>query len=574
MQNAIESLPPHLKKYVVEQDYSRYTPVDHAVWRFILRQLSGFLAIHAHESYLEGLEKTGIEIERIPKISDISAKLANFGWRAIPVSGFIPPAAFMEMQSLSLLPIASDMRSLDHLLYTPAPDIVHEAAGHAPILVHPEFASYLKDYAQVARRAIISKEDLDLYEAIRELSDLKENPGSTASEIQKAEAQLELVAKSATHVSEATQLGRMNWWTAEYGLIGDLKNPRIFGAGLLSSLGESRECLGPQVRKIPLSVECVEMSYDITEPQPQLFVASHFSDLKAVLEKMAQTMAFRTGGISGLKKALLAKTVNTVGLNSGLQISGELVDFEEEIFVKFSGHCQLSVGEKELPGHGRSYHAHGYSSPLGFLAGNPKQCPSTFTLQDWKSCGVEQGARCHLTFVSGFEVQGSVTKILIQNQRTLLITFNDCTVKKGSKVYFEPAWGSFDLALGSKVVSVFGGAADREAFGETQDFVSKRVPVKKHSSQDLKLFSAYQRIRDLRGSGGDAEKVCAEVLQVLDDEFPQEWLLRLEIHEVLSLQGAGVGLRQRVQKSLQQIIEKFPAKKAIIEDGMKISGFH
>ena len=155
----IEFLPPHLRKYVVEQHYEKYTPIDQAVWRYILRQLRAFLSVNAHECYLEGLDKTGIDVERIPNIDEVSAKLQKFGWRAYPVSGFIPPAAFMELQSLGVLPIASDMRTLEHLLYTPAPDIVHEAAGHAPILVHPEFAEYLRQYAQVAKKAIIRSEE-------------------------------------------------------------------------------------------------------------------------------------------------------------------------------------------------------------------------------------------------------------------------------------------------------------------------------------------------------------------------------------------------------------------------------
>ena len=178
-----ENLPNHLKKYVVDQNYDRYTPIDQATWRYILRQLKDFLSKNAHECYLEGLEKTGISSEEIPKISEMNKKLKNFGWQAVPVSGFIPPAAFMELQSLSLLPIASDMRSLDHLLYTPAPDIVHEAAGHAPILVNTEYAEYLKAYAQVAKKSIISKDDLEIYEAIRNLSDIKENSSSTEQEI-------------------------------------------------------------------------------------------------------------------------------------------------------------------------------------------------------------------------------------------------------------------------------------------------------------------------------------------------------------------------------------------------------
>ena len=142
-------LPEHLKKYIVEQDYSKYTPLDQAVWRFCLRQLNYFLSRYGHSCYSEGLAKTGISVESIPKISEMSSCLEKFGWVALPVSGFIPPAAFMELQSLGVLPIACDMRTIDHLLYTPAPDIVHEAAGHAPIIVDKEYVDYLKKYSQI-----------------------------------------------------------------------------------------------------------------------------------------------------------------------------------------------------------------------------------------------------------------------------------------------------------------------------------------------------------------------------------------------------------------------------------------
>src|SRR5690606_26851802 len=146
-----------------------------------------------------------------------------------------PPAIFMEMQARCILPIARDMRSIEHLLYTPAPDIVHEAAGHAPMVAHPEYSQYLKEYAQVAKNAIISSEDMAVYEAIRLLSDVKENPQSTAEEIKAAGNRLQAAVSHVSYVSEATQLSRMNWWTAEYGLIGTLENPKIYGAGLLSS---------------------------------------------------------------------------------------------------------------------------------------------------------------------------------------------------------------------------------------------------------------------------------------------------------------------------------------------------
>jgi phenylalanine-4-hydroxylase len=120
MKSVIHSLPDHLKKYVVEQHYDKYTPEDQAVWRYIMRQLKSFLTENAHPLYAEGLEKTGITVDKIPLISDMNDMLKKFGWGAVPVSGFIPPAAFMEFQSLGVLPIASDMRSLDHILIHPS----------------------------------------------------------------------------------------------------------------------------------------------------------------------------------------------------------------------------------------------------------------------------------------------------------------------------------------------------------------------------------------------------------------------------------------------------------------------
>ena len=236
-------IPPHLRQFIVDQGYDRYTAIDHAVWRYIMRISIDFFKDHAHGSYLEGLEKTGISINTIPIIDDMDLKLSEFGWGAVCVRGFIPPAAFMELQSLGILPIAADMRTMAHLTYTPAPDIVHEAAGHAPILANQEYADYLRKYGKVANKAIASDKDLAVYYAIRELSDIKENPASDNKMILKAEDDLNNAIANVHYVSEAAYLSRMNWWTVEYGLIGDKNNFKIYGAGLLSSVGESHNCL-------------------------------------------------------------------------------------------------------------------------------------------------------------------------------------------------------------------------------------------------------------------------------------------------------------------------------------------
>jgi len=455
-------LPPHLRKYVVAQNYDKYTPLDQAVWRFVLRQLRDYLSVHAHECYVEGLQKTGIEVEHIPHIEEISQKLQKFGWRALPVSGFIPPAAFMELQSLGVLPIASDMRTIDHLLYTPAPDIVHEAAGHAPILIHPEFAAYLTQYAQVAKKAIISKEDLNLYEAIRDLSDIKENPQSTPEQIKTCEEHLDKVSKSMSHASEATELSRMNWWTAEYGLIGDMKNPKIYGAGLLSSVGEAKLCLSDKVKKIPLTVDCIHTTYDITEPQPQLFVTPDFKTLGVVLEQMASQMAFRQGGLKGLQKALQAQSLNTAELNSGLQISGKLIEVitdskQNVIYLRFEGPSQISYADKQLAGHGKDYHAHGFGTPLGPLKAYPSKCPASLYDSEWSDLGADPGQEVRLEYISGVVVTGTVQKLLRHDGKALILTLTQAKAEYQGRVLFDPTWGTFDVALGNTVTSVFGG---------------------------------------------------------------------------------------------------------------------
>ncbi len=570
-------LPPHLRKYVVEQNYEKYTPIDQAVWRYILRQLRDYLGTHAHESYLEGLEKTGIEIDTIPRIENISRKIQEFGWRALPVSGFIPPAAFMELQSLGVLPIASDMRSLDHLLYTPAPDIVHEAAGHAPILVNPEFAEYLRHYAAVAKKAIISKEDLDVYEAIRDLSDMKENPASTKEEITAAEKRLGEVSNQISHISEASELSRMNWWTAEYGLIGDTSSPKIYGAGLLSSVGEAKHCLRPAVKKIPLSLECLDFTYDITEQQPQLFVTPSFKHLVEVLDQMAEKMAFRVGGKKGLDKAILAKSVNTAELNSGLQISGQISGYLEDekgqiAYLKFSGPSQLSFADEELKGHGKDYHKEGFGTPMGELKGLPGKCPSEFTEKDWAALNVEVNKPIQLEFTSGVIVTGTLESLLQKNGKTLLLTLKNAKATFKGETLFDPSWGTFDMALGSAVPSVFGGPADREAYGETVDFVAKRVPPTKYSAKELQLHQLYKNLREWREnkiSGDLLEKNLSALIADLDKDFAEDWLLRLEALELLNHRLPKSTLRNKVEKDLQSLTVR-ESYRGMINDGLKL----
>ncbi len=530
-------LPSHLKKYIVDDKDIKYTSIEHATWRFILRLLKSYLSKNAHESYLEGLENTGITTDEIPQIKDISQKLSRFGWRAVPVSGFIPPAVFMELQSLSLLPIASDMRTLEHLAYTPAPDIIHEAAGHAPLLINSSFSNYLKQYAEIASKAIMYKTDLDIYKAIRELSDIKEYPESTPEDNKRAEQNLDRAIKNSQGVSEAAILARMNWWTAEYGLIGDINSPKIYGAGLLSSVGESRTALEDTTQKIPFSKSCVDFSYDITEPQPQLFVTSSFDELTKVLHEVAETMAFKRGGEESLEKVVIAKTINTVELNSNLQISGLLSRVRKSnegkaIYLHFEGPCQLSYKGVQLTNHGTNRHFEGFGAPLGYLEGK-KVCLSEMTLSELESLNFIENHRIDLKYASGVCICGTVKSLDFIDNKPLLATLKDCQVTLDDEVLFAPEWGEYDFVFGSSVPGVFRGPADRNAYGIIEeDFEAKRVPQKHYTEAEKHLMSLYQDIREQRKTHQYDIKKMESILNELKKNHTNDWLLKLEIYEL------------------------------------------
>jgi phenylalanine-4-hydroxylase len=450
------------------------------------------------------------------------------------------------------------MRSIDHIAYTPAPDIVHEAAGHAPIVADPSYREYLRQYARMAERTIMSSEDLALYEAIRVLSDIKENPDTKPGEVVAAQKALDRAVQNVSYVSEAAMVSRMAWWTVEYGLVGDLKSPKIYGAGLLSSVGESQACLQSKVRKIPLSVKCVEFSYDITEPQPQLFVADSMSQLTDVLSELEGKLSFKIGGVWGLEQARKARTVNTVKLDSGLQISGILSRYEAAVYgergephyVKFDGPTQICFDNKEIVGQGRTRHAHGFSTPLGRWKRVQDKSPVDLTDRDLTDLGISKGNRVQLDFINGFKVEGVVLNIVREQGKLLYLTWNDCTVSRGGQNYFEPAWGEFDMPVGEAVTSVFGGPADRAAYGDYQMGGISTQPGRQspYTAEEIKIFECYSKVRDIRRGANGAS--YEEIVQSVLAEHREEWLLTLEVLELSQQKKVSSALTNKVYELL------------------------
>jgi phenylalanine-4-hydroxylase len=210
-----------------------------------------------------------------------------------------------------------------------------------------------------------------MYEAIRHLSILKADPYTDKTMILDAENAIDFLEKNLGEPSELAEIRNLHWWTVEYGLIGELDHPKIYGAGLLSSIAESYYCLQPKVKKIPYSLDAAHYSFDITEPQPHLFVTPDFDTLTNVLEEYANTMGFRKGGLEGIKKAIRSEATATCVYSSGLQVSGTFTDVieknEEPVFLRTTGPTNLNFAGTEIPGQDRVYHKHGFSSPVGMI---------------------------------------------------------------------------------------------------------------------------------------------------------------------------------------------------------------
>ncbi len=530
----IQNLPTHLKGFITDQHHDQYTPQDHAVWRYVMRQNLRKLATLAHPSYLAGLKKTGISIDSIPSIQDMNVILSKIGWAAVAVDGFIPPAAFMEFQKYKVLVIAADIRPINQIEYTPAPDIIHEAAGHAPIIADEEYALYLQNFGEIGSKAFSSKKDYELYEAIRHLSILKADPHSSDDSIALAEKNIEQINESLGMPSEMAKIRNLHWWTVEYGLVGNLQQPQIYGAGLLSSISESLSAMDSKVIKIPYSIDAMHYNFDITKPQPQLFVTPDFKHLNQVLEEFANQMALRNGGLAGIFKAIESENVATAQYSSGLQVSGVFTDVivhnGQAIYLKTTGATTLNYENKMLHSHGKTTHAHGFGSPIGRINGSLKPT-RLLTDQDLNDLGIRLNQPTGFSFDSGISVTGTLDKITRKKGHIILLTFRDCLVKHEDTILFDPSWGIYDMAIGESIISVFNGPADPEGYGLKYDAPTEKTHKITYSDSNRNHHQLYAMVREIREDKAPKEKLN-EIWQDYSLHFAEDWLLGAEILEI------------------------------------------
>src|ERR1700737_1141256 len=186
--------------YLIEQDYAAYTPEKVSVWSELVARRLPDLTAHACREYLEGYEIIGTRAAPFPHLKDVSARPEPIpGWNATAVSGFLPAEAFFEMLAARKFPTTTWLRERESLEYTPEPDIFHDVFGHVPMHSHLIFANFLQHYGEVCARM----EDKEVLE----------------------------------------KLGRLFWYTGEFGLIHQNGALKVYGSGLISSHGECRNVM-------------------------------------------------------------------------------------------------------------------------------------------------------------------------------------------------------------------------------------------------------------------------------------------------------------------------------------------
>ncbi len=224
--------------YLVEQDWSAYSADQHAVWSELVRRRMPQLRQHACQEYLDGFAQIGLSEDQLPNLKAVSRRLEPLtGWNSTPVSGFLPPGAFFEMLSARMFPTTTWLRGRHSLEYTPEPDIFHDVFGHVPLHAHPVFGSFLQQYGQTCSRLISNPEALE-------------------------------------------RMGRVFWFTVEFGVIRQRGELKVYGSGLISSHGECSRVLsgGCEVRDFNLD-EVMNQSFDTGAMQPVLYAVESFDQI-------------------------------------------------------------------------------------------------------------------------------------------------------------------------------------------------------------------------------------------------------------------------------------------------------
>src|SRR5205814_9975124 len=186
---------------------------------------------------------------------------------------------------------------------------------------------------------------------------------------------------------------------------------------------------------------------------------------------------------------------------------------------------------------------------------------------------IKQGQKTKLEFESGVTVEGKIDKLLEREGKLLVVTFSDCTAKYGDRVLFDPSWGTYDMAVGSRIVSVFNGAADKDAYNQVALVPRERTIKSPSDAKRKRLENLYAQVRDIRERKVGYERL-GEIWETQQKEHGDDWLLSMEIFEILDETGQQNTLKQHVMIFLnsRKAIDKDNA--TLIEWGFRLVTYH
>jgi len=241
--------------YTVAQDYSRYTVEDQAIWRTLFARQMPLIERYGTPDVAQGIEALNARSDRIPDFELVNQSLHNLtGWRIVAVPGLIPEQHFYAHLASKRFPVSVWMRKRNELDYLQEPDLFHDFFGHVPLLTNPTFARFMQAYGEAGPKA-------DSHDATK-------------------------------------MLARLYWYTVEFGLIQTPVGLRAYGAGILSSKGEtvfSVDSLVPnrigfdlvRVMRTNYLIDDFQKTYFVLDSFEQLFHAGYDTDFAPIYDRYA-----------------------------------------------------------------------------------------------------------------------------------------------------------------------------------------------------------------------------------------------------------------------------------------------
>jgi phenylalanine-4-hydroxylase len=216
-----------------------YNEDEQNIWRHVTARLEGLHEKHASPFYLKAKRDLGISNDRIPQLTEMNRRLKELtNFRLAPIEGLVDTRAFLSWLSFRTMLSTQYIRHHSRPEYTPEPDIVHEAIGHIPMFTNQNFADYSQFIGHGARVA--------------------------------TDQQIE-------------ELGRLYWYTVEFGLVEEHGDVKAYGAGLLSSFGELEHAFSDKVERRPFDLEqVINHEFTYSDMQPVLYVIPSYAELKEV----------------------------------------------------------------------------------------------------------------------------------------------------------------------------------------------------------------------------------------------------------------------------------------------------